>query len=82
MATHGTSMMLSQAVMDVRQCMARIDNHVAANRGDKAMEEVVTMQRHSVGISEMLTVLCDNAVKDKHNSHKPLSGGPCGSVRT
>ena len=42
MATPGTSMMLSQAVAELQKGMVRIDDHIAASRRDKAMEEMIT----------------------------------------
>ena len=78
MATHGTSMMLQQAAADYRRCMARIDDHIVANKADKVGEEMVTMLRQSVGIIEMMIMQHDNMPRGTHSSHKPLS--ECKSV--
>ena len=78
MATHGTSMMLSQVAADYRRCMNRIDDHIAANKAHKVGEEMVFMLRQSVGIVEMLAMHHDNLARSTHNSHKPLS--ECKSV--
>ena len=82
MATHGTSVMLSQAVADIRQCMVKVDNHIADNRGDKAVEEVITLQRQNVAVLEMLIARCDylqmqndnltSGMRNSHSSRKPL----------
>ena len=73
MATPGTSMMLSQAVADLQKGVARMDDHVAANRGDKAMDEMVTLHHSNVGILQMMVMLCDNLAKGTQGANKPLS---------
>ena len=80
MATHGASMMLQQAAADYRRCMARIDDHIVANKADdKVGEEMVTMLRQSVGVIEMI-MHQDNMGKGTHGSHKPLS--ECKSINS
>ena len=63
MAMPVNAMMLSQAMTDVKQCMSKIDGYIGDNKGQKAMEEIVTMQRLSVPLFEMLIVLSNNAAQ-------------------
>ena len=78
MATPGMTTMLSQAVAEFQKNVGRMNDHLVANAGDKAIGEMVIMHRESLGIFQMMLMLIDSLTRGTQSTHKPLS--ECRSV--